>query len=871
MMPRILYSIAAPGAALMDKLRFRSKLIAIAIICISAVAALTAYLVPLLGEQIQFTRSEIRGIAGVERSLELIRTLQVHRGLESRALAGDAKAGAALGEARGAANGALAGLQSWVKEEPAFNLDKKHDAASRSVSTLLASSGQGERAGRFAAHGAAIAELISFLEAVADSSNLTLDPEMASYALMEAVVFRLPGSIEAAAKLRGAGAATIAADVADVGTRASLLGLQSVATAGFERTLAGAARVSAENKDVGARLAAPIAAAEDGFQGALRFASDQLLANRFEVDAATFFDRMTRGIDAAGALQKPFLSELRGMLLTRAAAYETKRAVVLGIVALTLGLVGYAFLSFTRSLSATLRGLKRATDDLAGGTLREKIDLRSTDELQEIADHVAIVATALSRFERAQTDMTDRHRAGETGARIVADEFSGVYARMATGLNELADLHLGIQDRMAVVMTAYAGGDLSQDMDRLPGELAHITSAMDGVKVNLSAINAEISKLAGAAAGGDFSVRGDESRFEHAFRDMVVSMNGLMHTADTGLAEVSRVLGALSSGNLGERIDSDYAGTFGQLKDDANHSVSQLAQIVGRIRQASDSIGTASQQIAAGNLDLSQRTEEQASSLQQTASAMEELTNTVKQNADSARQASELAADASRVAEQGGVAVGDVVATMDRISESSRKIADIISVIDGIAFQTNILALNAAVEAARAGEQGRGFAVVASEVRSLAQRSANAAKEIKGLIGASVQEVDAGARLVDDAGRTMQEIVGQVRKVTDIMSRISAASQEQSTGIEEVNRAIAQMDQVTQQNAALVEESAAAAESMKEQASGLTSTVAVFSLGAEPVQPPAPPAARIAAADHVRAFGAARGRSRDKAGDWATF
>lgn len=256
----------------------------------------------------------------------------------------------------------------------------------------------------------------------------------------------------------------------------------------------------------------------------------------------------------------------------------------------------------------------------------------------------------------------------------------------------------------------------------------------------------------------------------------------------------------------------------------------KLASIVGQVRSGSDSIATASSQIAQGNLDLSSRTEEQASSLQQTAASMEQLGSTVRQNADNARQANQLALGASEIAAKGGAVVAQVVDTMKGINDSSRQIADIISVIDGIAFQTNILALNAAVEAARAGEQGRGFAVVASEVRSLAQRSAQAAKEIKGLIGASVARVDSGTALVDQAGATMQQIVSSIGRVTDIMGEIASASLEQSNGVSQVGVAVTQMDKVTQENAALVEESAAAAESLKAQAQALVQAVSVFKL-----------------------------------------
>jgi methyl-accepting chemotaxis protein len=466
---------------------------------------------------------------------------------------------------------------------------------------------------------------------------------------------------------------------------------------------------------------------------------------------------------------------------------------------------------------------------VAEGDLSSSLPVMAGAE-NSVAAAMNSMQTRLQAFVAEQSLMARAHEGGALEHAMDVGKFQGVYRDMASSTNELVRAHIDVQMRMVQVMKVYASGDFSLVMDRLPGERARITEAMDAVRTNLLAVNQEIDVLVQAAARGDFSARGNAAQYEHRFREMVEGLNTLMQTAQGGLSEVARVLSALSRGDLSERISNEYEGTFGQLKDDANTTVDALTGMMGQIRLSASAITSASKQIATGNSELSERTDTQAANLEATASSMEELTATVKQNAESAMQANQLVVGASNVALRGGEVVQQVVQTMGEISDSSKRIADIISVIDGIAFQTNILALNAAVEAARAGEQGRGFAVVASEVRNLAQRSAAAAKEIKELISDSAGKVQSGSRLVGEAGQTMEEIVGSVKRVMNIMAEITAASVEQSSGIEQVNRAITQMDGVTQQNALLVKGEAVAARSLEEQSAALMRAVGQFKL-----------------------------------------
>ena len=389
-------------------------------------------------------------------------------------------------------------------------------------------------------------------------------------------------------------------------------------------------------------------------------------------------------------------------------------------------------------------------------------------------------------------------------------------------------------------------------------------------------IEKDIDKMVSAANNGDFTQQIDMAGKEGFFKGLSSGLNALVTNVDTALADVLRMLGAMSQGDLTPRIIADYSGSFAQLKEDANTTADKLTEVIGNIRSAASSISESSNEISQGNTDLSQRTEEQASSLEETASSMEEMTSTVKRSEENALEASELSGEAQTKAQEGGEVVSRAVVAMEEINKSSKKIADIIGVIDEIAFQTNLLALNAAVEAARAGEQGRGFAVVAGEVRNLAQRSAAAAKEIKDLIRDSGEKVADGSRLVNDSGSTLKEIVSVVGKVTTMVSEISSAALEQTQGIEQVNTAIAQMDEMTQQNAALVEEATAAGEAMSEQANGMSTMMQFFTVndGASGASYASAPRGNPAPAKAIRspmsANGGAQAQAQDD-DDWEEF
>ena len=613
--------------------------------------------------------------------------------------------------------------------------------------------------------------------------------------------------------------------------------------------------------------------------------------------------------------------------LARAARDEATSTYATSSMLMLIALLGGAALGlvlvylFARSLVGSVRGAVSVANEVASGKLDGHIDTSRSDEVGDLMQAMQRMQRDLrERIERDEAIASENLRIrtaldySSTGVFLSDANQQIVYANSALQQSlvehadelrkdlpgfdpeaplvgrPVAELEHGGQADAAVMAelaktgvarreVQYGQAQFAQVITTIRNEdgdtVGHVTEWRD--RTPEAAVEAEVAQVIARAAAGDLTGRVGSEGKDGFFLQLANQINGLLNANASSIEQISQLLAALSRGDLTARMQGDYQGVFAQMRDDANATAEQLSGIVTRIKHSSRAINSAAGEIASGNSDLSRRTEQQAANLEETAASMEELTSTVRQNAEHARQANQLAIGAAGVASQGGEVVGQVVTTMSAIQTSSKKIAEIISVIDGIAFQTNILALNAAVEAARAGEQGRGFAVVASEVRTLAQRSAAAAKEIKGLIDDSVSKVADGSALVNKAGATMSEIVASVQRVTDIMSEISAASQEQSAGIEQVNQTVVQMDETTQQNAALVEEATAAARAMEEQAGHLSEAVSVFTLDESDVQHEAPAAARPrAAASASAAPTVRRPTTRQPAaelaeGDWAEF
>ena len=587
---------------------------------------------------------------------------------------------------------------------------------------------------------------------------------------------------------------------------------------------------------------------------------------------------------AVGGLVEREIAESSADVSAAAARALRIDGVVIAMIGLGLVLAVGAGLLLLRVVLRPVDTAYAALIEMSSGRLDTVIDTTRHDEMGRILD------AAKSMQIKVGFDMSEARRVGEqsrriqigldnvaTSVMIVNRDLDIIYlnravekmfAQTEAGLREVLP-QFSAQALMGANLGIFGSDELFarrelehlRDTRRSTLELgAHtftlaVTPVLDDAGARLGtalewvdrtsevAVEKEVAGLVDAAAAGDFTRRLPSDDKRGFLRHLSDGLNRLMEIISGGLTDVASALNAVARGDLTATIGTDYAGTFGQLKHDTNTTVERLREIVGQIKETSEAINSAASEISAGNADLSHRTEKQAASLEETASSMEQINATVRMSADNARKANELAQESNVVAERSGHKMSEAMATMAEIQASAKRIADIIGVIDSIAFQTNILALNAAVEAARAGEQGRGFAVVASEVRGLAQRSAQAAKEIKTLISESTDKIESGAGMVNDAGDTLDRVVDNFKHLAALVTEISTASREQAEGVGQVTNAVSQMDEATQQNASLVEEAAAAAESLEDQARSLVEAVAIFRLSADEAEAQPAPAA----------------------------
>jgi methyl-accepting chemotaxis protein len=823
-------------------------------------------------DSIGLNKAELEGVAYHRELRELLPALQNHRGRTGEAKVGNAESARALPSIASTLQTKLRTVDEHTRILKRFSAEQPWMALHRDIDALLAEDARLSVDQSFDRHSELIDRVGSLMDRVADESGMVLDSEAASFHLIFGGLIHAPELANHLAYTRRLGASALLRGSIDQAARLDLYANIAQANQHLEIILAEMASALKAAPDLSPVIDPQTKSMEAVIKGFDALTNEKvILASKLDFNAKEFHKEGSQAVEAAYGLYDKISSQVEDLLRARIDRLNHEASSLLALT-LFLFLVGavIAFWFVRDTCSALQRAVERFRE-ISSGNFKGNVEARTDDEIGDLMRGLKSMQTKLG------FDINDSRERAEEALRLKI----GLDSTTTNVMIADNDRNIIYMNPSVLNMMREAQGDIRKDLpnfdaERLQGQKIDVfhknpehqarllatfnstykaTANIGGRTFALTAnpvinergerlgsvvewidrtlevaVEQEVSDIVSAAAAGDFSRRIDEGNKQGFFKVLAEGINKVVATSDAGLKDIARVLGALAKGDLTEKITADYQGTFADLKNYTNETVRSLEQMLRHIREASETIHTAAGEIASGNTDLSSRTEEQAASLEETASSMEEITSTVKQNAQNARQANKLAEGASEVATRGGEVVGHVVTTMGAINESARKIVDIIGVIDGIAFQTNILALNAAVEAARAGEQGRGFAVVAGEVRNLAQRSAAAAKEIKGLIGNSVEKVEDGNRLVETAGKTMEEVVTSIKRVTDIMNEISAASLEQSNGIEQVSTAVTQMDETTQQNAALVEEAAASAEALSGQAATLLEIVRRFRL-----------------------------------------
>jgi methyl-accepting chemotaxis protein len=865
--------ILAPGRAIVDRFRFGTKFTIVGLLLLLPFGVLFHAHWQRTNADIVATRHEREGLQLIAPAMNFMQAVQFHRRYTRDMLSGMPQAAASQADARSRADEAL---DVWAAANVLYgdelDVARAHADIRAQWTGLKSTPANTASASSMNEHGRLVDAVQAYLVLVADNSGLTMDPETQGYFLQEVIARRIPELADSLRLLRAAAVQATRTKQMTAEERVLMQARADDVEAAYAALQANLGKAVRDNSALQAKLTPVVNQLRDRQTQFLSTVKSEVLGGRrMQLDPAAISSLGNETVTTLYQLLDTALPALDGLLAERSERLQTnlRNDVLASVLCLLLAL--YLLAALRNSVIRQVGDLRTATDEIAAGDFSHPLSVHSKDELGEFAGALDRVRTALGARidqERALSEHMQRVKMALDNAgtpfRIADQSGTVVYAnpKMIDVLRSIEPAMKELNPNFSV--EGFVGSSIANLMSdpvdylkrletlktlqinekEVGGRIFSITTApvFDDQGNRLGtvgewldrteqvAIEKELAEIVNAAAAGDFSRRVNLVGKSGFFLNIGQGLNQLLESGERGLHAVASVLQSLARGDLTQRLDGQYQGLFARLQNDANATVENLSELVQEIREVSELVNTASREIAAGNADLSSRTEEQASSLEETASSMEELSATVRQNADSARQANALAANSNVLASQGGAMVQRVVGNMSDIQEASKRIADIVGVIDAIAFQTNILALNAAVEAARAGEQGRGFAVVATEVRSLAQRSATAAKEIRELIVSSVNRVDEGVRLVQEAGETMTNVVSSFAEVARLVTDITGASREQSSGIDQVTRAVTQMDEVTQQNAALVEEAAAAAESLEDQARGLVDLVSRFRL-----------------------------------------
>ncbi len=870
-------------------LKFSHKMSLLGLLMLITIAAPTWHLQSRLAEAVSFTDQEIKGIPIADHSLQLMALVQQHRGQSNFALQnGDI---ASIKTTALQIEDKLRQLEQDVKQL-SNNTDTQNrlqDIGQQLTALHSAvAAGQIDAAKSFEQHSQITSLILAMLPDVLEDSGLAFDPTPASYHLIIAAYQDAPRLTEAIARLRGSSILWLLArqhsdsDGLLAHQQRLQLHLQS-----YQQPLQDMAKHLESAYKLEPTAFAKVNQQQQQLSAALEnyVQKAKALQQNASVDPNAFYAESNTLLQQFVDFNQSFSPLLTSLLNQRLSDDKATLYQVLGqgLVLLILMLtISYLLVrNLTRSIQQAVDTAGAITScrfdvakasnqrDETGTLINALFQMNSSlEQASQMAKELH--ARSLADAEKARQDAIKaeedtRVRQALDGAStcVTIANNSGIVIYCNKALQSLLQ---SIEVRIRSALPQFdAKNILGQHMDVFPLQYVERKQQADLVSCNITIAGlhlrlqqstirnqaneaigfvtewqnrtaeveaeAEIAGIVTAAKAGQFDRRANPVGRSGFLHSMSVELNDLLEVSEQSLQDISRVLQSIAAGDLTKRVERQYQGTFEALKNGCNQTAEKLSVMLNEIAEASGQINQAASEISRGNTDLSVRTEQQASNLEETASSMEELTQTVRQNSDSANKASDLATAAREVAEQGGQMISQVVSTMQSINQSAQQIADIISVMDGIAFQTNILALNAAVEAARAGEQGRGFAVVAAEVRSLAQRSANSAKDIKTLISASVSRIHTGNQQVEQSGVTMQQIVHSIRSVEQLMRDIANASTEQTAGLDEISRAVTQMDEMTQQNAALVEEAAAAAESLLQQAEQLDNQVSRFDTG----------------------------------------